>query len=117
MLDECIRYFKENKGYKRIFYQMRNKYISYGKLSGNIIIDNPEKIELEAVRGLLGRVVEGNKIKFKISEFEKVLKESRFREIELIELLEGYFSESLITKKEKKLEKEVARELFFYWYN
>lgn len=101
MLDECIRYFKENKGYKRIFYQMRNKYISYGKLSGNIIIDNPEKIELEAVRGLLGRVVEGNKIKFKISEFEKVLKESRFREIELIELLEGYFSESLITKKEK----------------
>ena len=113
MLDECIRYFKENKGYKRIFYQMRNKYISYGKLSGNIIIDNPEKIELEAVRGLLGRVVEGNKIKLKISEFEKVLKESRFREIELIELLEGYFSESLITKKEKKLEKEVARELFF----
>ncbi|MHD0316428.1 TIGR02679 domain-containing protein [Fusobacterium sp. THCT1E2] len=113
MLDECIRYFKENKGYKRIFQQLKDKYMSYGKLSGNIVIDNPEKIEVEAIKGLLGRVMEGNKIKFKISEFEKVLKKSRFSQIELMELLEGYFSESLITKKEKKIEKEMSKELFF----
>lgn len=113
MLNECIRYFKENKGYKCIFQQLKDKYISYGKLSGNIVIDNPEKIEVEAIKGLLGRVMEGNKIKFKISEFEKVLKESRFREIELMDLLEGYFSESIITKKEKKIEKEMSKEIFF----
>lgn len=113
MLNECIKYFKENKGYKRIFQQLKDKYISYGKLSGNIVIDNPEKIEVEAIKGLLGRVIEGNEIKFKISEFEKVLKESRFSQIELMELLEGYFSENLTTKKEKKLEKETSKELFF----
>lgn len=101
MLDECIKYFKENSGYKRIMTELKNKWLSYGKIAGSIIISNPEENEIKAITELLGKRMENNKIKFKVSEFEKALKESNFSEVDFLELLEGYFQENLIPKKQK----------------
>ena len=112
-LKECVSYFKNNRGYKNIFQQMREKWRSYGKISGNIILNNPTLEEREAIKKFLGIVSDNKKIKFKMSDFEKGLKESRFNNVELIELLEGYFQENIIYQKEEKKLIEEERIRFF----
>lgn len=112
-LKECISYFKNNQGYKKIFQQMREKWISYGKISGNIILNNPTLEERQAVKKFLGVVSDDKKIKFKMSDFEKALKESKFNSIELINLLEEYFQEKIIYQKEEKKIKEKEKIRFF----
>lgn len=110
-LKECVSYFKNNRGYKNIFQQMREKWRSYGKISGNIILNNPILEEREAIKKFLGIVSDNKKIKFKMSDFEKGLKESRFNNVELIELLEEYFQEKIIYQKDEKkiIEEEKIR--------
>lgn len=112
-LKECVSYFKNNRGYKNIFQQMREKWRSYGKISGNIILNNPTSEEREAVKKFLGIVSDSKKIKFKMSDFEKALKESKFNSIELINLLEEYFQEKIIYQKEEKKLIEEERIRFF----
>jgi len=113
MLESCIKYFKDNKAYKRIFFEMRRKWRIYGRASGFIILDNANDAEREALRLFLGRSLDNEAIKFRMSEFEKALQETKFREIGLQELLEGYFHERLITNKEENQEKEEAKQQFF----
>ena len=110
-LKECVSYFKNNRGYKNIFQQMREKWISYGKISGNIIVNNPTLEEREAIKKFLGIVSDNKKIKFKMADFEKALKESKFNNVELIELLEEYFQEKIIYQKDEKklIEEEKIR--------
>ena len=110
-LKECVSYFKNNRGYDKIFQQMREKWISYGKISGNIIVNNPTSEEREAVKKFLGIVSDTKKIKFKMADFEKALKESKFNSIELINLLEEYFQEKIIYQKDEKkiIEEEKIR--------
>lgn len=112
-LKECVSYFKNNRGYDKIFQQMREKWISYGKISGNIIVNNPTSEEREAVKKFLGIVSDTKKIKFKMADFEKALKESKFNSIELINLLEEYFQEKIIYQKEEKKLIEEERIRFF----
>lgn len=112
-LKECVSYFKNNRGYDKIFQQIREKWISYGKISGNIIVNNPTSEEREAVKKFLGIVSDTKKIKFKMADFEKALKESKFNSIELINLLEEYFQEKLIYQKEEKKLIEEERIRFF----
>ena len=112
-LKECVSYFKNNRGYKNIFQQMREKWRSYGKISGNIILNNPTLEEREAIKKFLGIVSDNKKIKFKMSDFEKGLKESRFNNVELIELLEEYFQEKIIYQNEEKKLIEEEKVKFF----
>lgn len=112
-LKECVSYFKNNRGYDKIFQQIREKWISYGKISGNIIVNNPTSEEREAVKKFLGIVSDTKKIKFKMADFEKALKESKFNSIELINLLEEYFQEKIIYQKEEKKLIEEERIRFF----
>lgn len=112
-LKECVSYFKNNRGYEKIFQQMREKWRSYGKIYGNIILNNPTSEEKEAVKKFLGIVSDTKKIKFKMADFEKALKESKFNSIELINLLEEYFQEKLIYQKEEKKLIEEERIRFF----
>lgn len=55
MLKECVKYFKSNRGYDKIFFKMREKWLSYGKTAGYIIIDNPSSFEREAVKNFFGK--------------------------------------------------------------
>ncbi len=112
-LKECVSYFKNNRGYKNIFQQMREKWRSYGKISGNIILNNPTLEEREAIKKFLGIVSDSKKIKFKMRDFEKALKESKFNNVELIELLEEYFQEKIIYQNEEKKLIEEEKVKFF----
>ena len=113
LLDDCIKYFKNNNGFYRIFYTIKLKWQKYGKISGNIKIDNPTEDEKNAISGFMGKNFFDEGIKFSIKDFEKALLETKYREIALIDIIEGYFSVKLITNKEIKLLEVEKKKNFF----
>lgn len=112
MLDECVKYFK-NKAYKRLFLELRKKWKTYGKPSGYIIIKNATAEEKEAIKLVIGKSYGGPDIKLKVSEFEAALQETKFKGVGLQELLEAYFSESMVTNKNAQMERASKKRKFF----
>lgn len=111
--NECVRYFREQAGFHRGFLEMRKKWKSYGKVTGKIKIKSATEEEKKALGSILGRRYWEGDVEFLFSDFEKALKETRFREVPLTVLLEGYFGETLITNQEKKAQEEQQKEAFW----
>ncbi|MDD6490595.1 MAG: TIGR02679 domain-containing protein [Clostridia bacterium] len=113
-LNSCVNYFKSKNGYNRAFEQMKKKWRHYGRSAGYIILDNPSDSEKELLGGFLGKDFNNTeKIKFSMSDFEKALSETKYKNITLYDLLETYFGEKLITNKEYKTEKINEKSDFF----
>ncbi len=113
MLTSCVKYFKDNAAYKRIFAQMRKQWKKYGKTSGFILLEKATAAEREALRSLMGRSFDDETVKFRMSEFERALQETKYRGTSLQELLETYFNEKLLTNKNERQEKTEGRRDFF----
>lgn len=114
MLEEAIEYFKSNPGYLRLFKGIKNKYISYGEMKGNVVINNPSLQEREALSGLMKRDYSRNKsISINISKVQEQLNNTRFSGIDLKELLDNYFKEEVFSKNESKEKYEEELSNFF----
>ena len=101
MIEEAIEYFKSNPGYLRLLKGIRNKYVSYGEMKGNVIITNPSLQEREALSGLMKKDYSRNKnISINISKVQEKLDDTRFSGIDLKELLDNYFKEEVFSKSE-----------------
>ena len=114
MLEEAIEYFKSNPGYLRLFKGIKNKYISYGEMKGNVVINNPSLQEREALSGLMKKDYSRNKsISINISKVQEQLNNTRFSGIDLKELLDNYFKEEVFSKNESKQKYEEELSNFF----
>jgi len=113
MLNECVSYFKDNKAYRRIFSEMRKKWRTYGSVSGFIVLENATTAERQALKLIMGRSFDNDIVKFKMSEFESALHETKYKELSLQELLEAYFNEALITNRSEQQIKAEAKQSFF----
>ncbi len=101
ILYEAIEYFKKNVGYDRLFKSMKNKYVSYGEVKGNIIINNPTEIEKQALSGLMKKDFSKNlSITINLNKLQEILQNTRFEGINLNDLVKGYFRGEIITKKQ-----------------
>lgn len=109
----CIDYFQKRKPYKKAFEIMRRKWKQYGRVAGIIEIGNPSREEREILGGFLGKDFFFGSIRFSMAEFENALKETRFGEIPVGELLCGYFGEELITNKAERYENARKKKGFF----
>lgn len=111
-VDEAVQYFKASAGFSRLFEQFRKKYASLGKVGGSVSIQSFKQAELEAIARFFGEDVSTIRLKKTITlrAFEKKLQTTRFEGVTLVELLETYFGESLVTKQEvlAQIEKERA---------
>lgn len=104
---ECITYLKEYPVFGRILNGFREKYASYGEFAGTITLHKVTKEEMEVLEGFFQRSFHGQKsISISAKRFEAAIIKSRFREVNSKEILEGYFKEPLISKKERKEERE-----------
>lgn len=110
---ECMEYFSQ-KGFKRAFEAMYNKYKSLGRIGGNIIIEEPTKDEREALGKFLRQDLHDKKaITIDIKDFEKKLKETKFEDISLTSIIEGVLKRRLITSKEINEEEQNSRDKLF----
>lgn len=111
-VDEAVQYFKASAGFSRLFEQFRKKYASLGKVGGSVSIQSFKQAELEAIARFFGEDVSTIRLKKTVTmrAFEKKLQTTKFEGVTLVELLETYFGESLVTKQEAlaQMEKERA---------
>lgn len=117
MLDECVSYFKKKPGFDRVFKLMKKQWESYGKVAGFIVLKKPTADEKE----VLGRFLHQDytyppgldMIRFKMSAFEEALELTRFRDLDLKAILDGYFQTDIVyNKHEKAAARSKLKELF-----
>ena len=111
--EACVAYFKEKKEYRRIFLAMRKKWESMGRVAGKVTLFPVSVEERIAIERFLGRAMQPDKIVFSMQEFEEALQETRYENITLTELLEGYFGEKLISNQDKKVNEKNREQEFF----
>jgi len=111
LVDEAVRYFKASTGFSRLFEQFRKKYASLGKVGGSVSIQSFKHDELEAIARFFGNEVATLRLKKTVTlrAFEKKLQTTKFEGVTLVELLETYFGESLVTKQEVLAQTEKER--------
>ena len=86
--ENALKYFKENIGYRRLFKNLREKYISYGEIKGNIIINKPSNEEKQALSGLMKKDYSRNSsITINLKKLQERLDESKFSGIQLQNLI------------------------------
>lgn len=111
--EACAAYFKEQKEYGRIFAVMRKKWESLGRTAGKVVLPHASEGERAALACFLGRPVPEEPLTFLMKDFERALQETRYEGISLKELLEAYFGETLVSNREKRLQKRDQEEEFW----
>lgn len=111
-MTEAIGYFSSEKIYKKMFRQFKGKIESFGRVGGNIDLEEYTTEELEPVALFFGISPAALKKKNKLSlqAFERQLQKTKFEGVGLHELLETYFSEPIRSKKSVKDEKRKQEE-------
>lgn len=112
-LEQALEYFKQ-PAFQRIFGGLKERYISLGRIGGTVTLSNLEEREIDVLEGFF-QVDCHNREKLVISadRMEKALLQTRFSNISLEELLNGYFPNGMVSKKDKvKKERQQEQEYF-----
>lgn len=112
-LADCIAYFKKND-FKRLFLGIREKYLSYGRMGGIVILDHISESERNALEGLMQKSYQGKKsISINLLKLQAAINLTRFEGLCLYEIAESYFNESFETKHNESIRKSEEKEAFF----
>lgn len=112
---DCAKYFKERSSYHRIMKELRRIYQKYGELKGNVIFGDASDDECRAADAIVNpkRAFMPPVLKFGAVDFEKGLRKTVFRDVNLKEVVECYFGECIVTNKEQKVSKTQNITAFF----
>lgn len=109
---ECAEYFKSQQAYHRCFEELRRKWKSYGRAAGRITLKQTSEKERRAIGGITGKVFYEETIHFSFSEFEQGLQRTRFAPVDIKEVLEEYFGETLLTNQGQLKEEQKKKSGF-----
>lgn len=114
-VEDAVRYFRSESVYARLFLVFKEKYESYGRIAGSVplIMFSEEDIDIFALFFADSKRKMKQKGKITAVQFEKQLQNTRFSGIELKDVLEAFFEEPLVTKKEK-IEQKLERIYIFF---
>ncbi|WP_066496250.1 DUF2399 domain-containing protein [Abyssisolibacter fermentans] len=104
--NDCCRYFKQREGFKRVFSEIKRKYISYGCFKGEIKLIKLSKNEIENLTDYLGYNCNVSTFRIKIQEFILRLDETKYIGVNFYEVLCLYFQEKIETKEEQRNREE-----------
>lgn len=100
---ECVLYFKGKPGFDQLFRGIRDKYRSLGYIGGTVMVTLTSQAEREAFEGFFQKKFGKSKnVKISLSDMEKKLALSKFSGVSVFQVLEGYFAEDILTKKEER---------------
>lgn len=104
MMTQCLEYFRKRPVYRKLFAKVRSKYESLGHFGGTVTLTGLSVQEKQELGGFLQKDYTENKtVSVSAASLEKALKSSRFARLDWEEILEAYYGESLVGKKEQKL--------------
>lgn len=106
LLNECEMFFRERPVFNKVLRGFREKYASYGRFAGTVVLKALNEMEIEDLEGFLGRSCRGNKVMVSAAKFEKALADSRFNGIDGKTVLELYFRETMEGRRQQQLREE-----------
>ena len=109
---ECAAYFRGQSAYDRCFRELRKKWRSYGKTAGRITLKNTTGEERRAIGGIVGKTFFEEQISFTFAEFEAGLQKTRFAPVNMRDLLECYFGETMDTNQEQREREQQQKQIF-----
>lgn len=114
LLNECVTYFKQNKGFDRVFQQIRDKYKSLGTMGGTVRIANLTSHEKEALTGFLKKdYLNKESAVIHIKSFQRALEKTKFMDISFDDVLNSYFMEEIQSNRYVREQYELKRTHFF----
>ena len=107
-------YFKERKGFDRLFKLLKEKYISLNRFSGTVTLTNITEVESKDLSSFFGTtILKGTTYKTSFSKIEKKLKETKYANFTWEELFQNYFGENITTKQDFKNKFQTEENLFY----
>ena len=101
---ECLTYFHQSPVWEKVLKGFRDKYSSYGRFGGKVVLKNLKSQDIEELEGFFGKSFHGQKsVTVSAEKFRQALKASRYKDIPPECLLENFFGEPLLGKQEQKL--------------
>ena len=114
LMQECIAYFKERPVYRKLFKKIREKYVGLGHFGGTVQLTGLSQEERQQLGGFFQKDYMGKKvISISAVSMQKALDGSRFQGLEWENILQEYFQEELVAKKEQQRLEEVNRKKYF----
>ncbi len=111
---QAVDFFKSEAAYQKLFSAFKKKYESLGRIGGTVPVRLFTDEELEVIGGFFG--MPGAKLAAKgtisMAAFERQLADTRFSDVALKPLLDAFFGEEIISKKQRKQEKEADLHAF-----
>lgn len=108
---ECLGYFCQSPVWIKVLKGFREKYRSYGRFGGKVVLKNLKAEDIEELEGFFGKSFHGQKsVTVSAEKFQQALAASKYREITPECLLEIFFGEPLLGKQEQKLIREQEKE-------
>lgn len=107
-LQKAVNFFKGEKAYDKLFKHFRKKYESLGRIGGTVSVSQFTDDELGEIAGFFGVSADRLRSKSSISivAFGEQLAETRFADLGLKAVLDAYFGEEIISKKQKRRQQE-----------
>ena len=114
-LVQCVEYFKSRPQYKRIMQCILKNYQSYGGPAGNVIIKDASYEECMAATEIVSprRPYAPPLLKFKLSDFEKGIAETRFGNLNLQQIIETYFNTEIVSSRDRKNSEDEQKRNFW----
>lgn len=113
-LKACLEYFRARPVYKKIFVRFREKTVSLGHFGGSVVFASLSDEEKQQLEGFLQKNYRGQKsLTISAALLQKSLESSRFAGLDWEQILEAYFGEPLVGKKELDRRMRQEREEFF----
>lgn len=106
-------YFLKNIEFKKILKAIKEKYESYGDFKGILKIKNPKLEEKNAISGITGESYTTKDINIKLEKFISAFQNTKFADIDFLKVMNIYFNEEIVYKKDKEYEERKKRETFF----
>lgn len=101
--EEYLEYFREHPVLGKLLAGFRDKYESYGRFAGTVILKNLTEQEREDLEGFFRQNYHGKKsASISAQKFERALAESRFAGVNGKEVLEWYFKDSMEGRSEQR---------------
>lgn len=109
--EDCLEYFHQTSVWKKVLKGFWEKYRSYGKFSGKVVLKNLRHDEIEELEGFFGKNFHGQKsVTISAEKFKKILENSRYYAVTPECLLESFFEKPLIGKQEQKQLREQQKQ-------
>lgn len=108
-------YFRSrSQGYDRLFKGLLRKYRSLGHFGGKLTLPRLSLEEADVLTGLLNKRFDpGSDGIIRVSDVESGFAKTKYAQLDLLSILEGYFGEPIVSKKEEQLLQEREWDLFW----